>query len=457
MLALRPEHQPVSLQARYLLLAIVVSAALVAGNWNRFAVSAAGRPWTSMPDAEGYVSIAQGHIEQVHKPFSNRFLHPTFARMIANATGMRIDQAFLLIAVVVVTLFASVVAAILNQTTHSFVLTAALLCTPFLNDVLMLIYLPDLIHAAVTGLFFLLLLRGSYRTSLLVLLMLVLIRESTVLLSMIVVLVSLRSKKGFALQVIGVTVVGLVITSFVTRRALPNIHGMSEGMYMLLKIPFNFAKNICGAVFVSDTLARLRPTSEPAVTLHLPSWLPLGQLHKAGFSGFSATGPLTTLSTWLTQFGIAPTLVTIEMIRKRRPTLSHTPAWMFIALIYGLFSFYIGPCLGAAVVRLVGYGWPAFLLAAPALLIGRYRIDKRTGVTLLVLQVLTCLLPIFEQIWGDDNRVLLTVIALAIPLQLAAIMIYRKLPPLGSMESGDAPRPQSATSSSSGKSAPAPT
>jgi hypothetical protein len=45
--------------------------------------------------------------------------------------------------------------------------------------------------------------------------------------------------------------------------------------------------------------------------------------------------------------------------------------WARIALAYGLVSFFTGPALGASARRLVGYGWPAFLLAGPLLLVVR--------------------------------------------------------------------------------------
>jgi len=326
-------------------------------------------------------------------------------------------------------IFIAACALILQQTTGHMAIAAILFCSGFVRALMYLMYLPDLPHAAGTAVLLLLILRRKYAWSVLLVLILMLIRESTMLLSVILIVLTWRRQRRFSLAVASMTIAALFLTKLASRQSLPNIHGISEPLYLLLKIPFNIAKNLVGCVFTTDTIVRFQAGSAapPSTPIHLPSWLPLGQLHELDFVGWSATGPLTTFATWLTQFGIAPTLLVFELRAGRRDLLARIPLPITLAMCYGLCAFLIGPALGAWTVRLTAYGWP-ILLAAPALCVAMRHLDRASVVRLLLLQLVTCSLSILPDLLGESDRVFVATLLLAVPFHVSVIACYRKLP-----------------------------
>jgi hypothetical protein len=208
-------------------------------------------------------------------------------------------------------------------------------------------------------------------------------------------LLTIRSKPKFAAGVIGVSVVALAISSRVTRHALPNIHGSSELIYMILKVPFNFAKNDLGLILWTDTLENLKDLT-PRVVFAVPRWLPLGRIHKVGIVGFEFTHPLETLALALSLFGVAPSVAVMEIVhrvrawRQRDRAVDPLPLWIRLTFVYGLVVAILGPALGAATTRLIGYGWPAFMIAVPAILAMDWRLDARTALVVAAAHLFAC-------------------------------------------------------------------
>jgi hypothetical protein len=85
---------------------------------------------------------------------------------------------------------------------------------------------------------------------------------------------------------------------------------------------------------------------------------------------------------WLTGFGAAPAVAICCGLRSRKDIL-RAPVWTLIAAAYGAIAFAIGPVTGTWVDRLVGYGWPLFLIATPYFLERAWNWERTTVATLL--------------------------------------------------------------------------
>lgn len=354
--------------------------------------------WKGLPlivaDATEYLKMAEGRIDLVPKPFCTRILHPFVVRALALNGRVTVHQAFWWVGLVSLIIFTSSAALILRQTTPYAGVAVPLLLTPFLASLFRMYYLPDLFHAALLGVFFLLVLNNRLWESLGVLLLLHLTRESTLLLTAILVVACVqRSRPGYAFLLLAVAAAGTFATFYVSRMGQPNIHHMNSLAYMLLKVPFNFCKNVFGIILSVNTFYWW-DTSRPLVTFESPTWMRIGSIHTVGVCGFVPARPLQTLQLLLTTFGIAPVVVVSELVRSAGPLLRRSPSgcswpWSMDSLHF---------CWARPLViwteRLVGYGWPAFLLAAPVIVAPYYEANRAAAKRLLFYHVLLCWMPL---------------------------------------------------------------
>jgi hypothetical protein len=122
---------------------------------------------------------------------------------------------------------------------------------PFVGLVATQFYYPEIVHAALLSAFLVCLQRqhqqfGQY-IGLVLLTLLVMTREITVLLSVILLAKSvILHRYKYALGVAVSTGVGLVIVYIATRQGLPNPENLPAIFYLILKLPFNFLRNIFG-------------------------------------------------------------------------------------------------------------------------------------------------------------------------------------------------------------------
>ncbi|MHA1686995.1 MAG: hypothetical protein ACTSYD_11425 [Candidatus Heimdallarchaeaceae archaeon] len=351
-------------------------------------------------DSYWYIELAEGRPYNVVRPFSSRILHPAVVRAISGIGNLNTSQSFFVVGFLALVALITEVLLMLRLTTpYPPVIGVAIVFTPFLLHLFRDYYLPDLFHASLLGLFLILLMNQKLWASLLILLLLHLTRESTILLSLCIVLVSLyKSQRRYAIAVFVITAIGMVFTSIATRLGQPNIHEINALLYMLFKIPFNFSKNILGVQLWTNTLALRCSESfphDPIFTVSIPSWLRLGSIRAIGIYDFNPLRPLKTLQLLLTLFGIAPTLVIFSLKKVRKQILINNSVWFLVALMYGLVSFFVGTSLGTSVRRLIGYGWPAFWLVTPVLMVRYYYLDRRYSIHLLLYHVILCWVPWF--------------------------------------------------------------
>lgn len=360
-------------------------------------------------DSHWYIELAEGRPYNVMKPFSSRIFYPAIVRLIKTFGNFTIDQSFLIAGSLSLIILVIVVMLVIKLTTPYPQAAVFILFTPFLLSLFKYLYVPDLFHAALTGLFFVLILRHKMWPALLVLFFLCLTRPSTFLLSLVTSIILYKSQRNIALITIAITLVAIAITSFYARLGQPNLHNINGLLYMLLKIPSNFSRNILGAELWTDTIASFWLSrgnlnySNPLLKMALPDWLPLGSIRAIGIQSFTPMRSLNTIKLLLTHFGVIPTFIIYDLAKNYKWTFNNSPLWLRIALVYGLLSFFMGTSVGATVERLIGYGWPAFWIGAPALMVRYYHADKKACVQLLFCNFFLCWVP-----WMINQSILFT-------------------------------------------------
>ena len=145
----------------------------------------------------------------------------------------------------------------------------------------------------------------------------------------------------------------------------------------------------------------------------LPKWLCFGEVTNVGIYSFDIFRPMNTFLSLLTSFGIGPVLLVIIIRRNYQYLFSESPIWLLIAMSYGVLSYLIGTSIGADVPRLLAYGWPAFWLVTPILMLKYYSLSRRAIINLLIINSLLCwlntiLLCIYDQ-WYITTAITLCV------------------------------------------------
>jgi hypothetical protein len=361
------------------------------------------------PDDHFYIELAKGNIQSVPKPFSTRVLYPMLVQLFATGGGISTDQSFLVWGILSIVILCVSVCLIISKsnTPNTLLVAVVILLSPLLLSLFRDFYVPDLFYAALLGLYFLFLFEyaGSSKmfrgASLVVIFLLYMTRESTILLVFSIAIVGIyrKSERRYSYAVIIAALIGMLASSLAGRLGNPNIHAINDVLYMSLKIPYNFLKNILGVQLWTNTFAsQVGGACRPVGTINLPAWLTLGSINSIGVCPFSPIHPLFTLTTLLTTFGVAPTILVYFLFMDFKKILLKSPLWLIVALIYGLISFFMGALVGASIERLVGYAWPGFWLATPVLLGYQYLSQKDLN-KLPILYILACWLPWFVFSW----------------------------------------------------------
>lgn len=379
------------------------------------------RGHTVLPDAASYLAIAHGDLRHAAEPFANRVLHPLLVSLVSRALHISLDAAFFGTALFALAVFVVAVMALLYD--HfgrwTFVLPAfALLLMPWLEDLHSLYYMHDMLHAALTAVFFLLLERHK-PLALLALLLLFYTRESTVLLAVAAILVALSLKNfRFGAQLALVTVAGLLGLTYVGHLAIPNQHGVSSLMYMVFKIPYNFAANCLGMDLMVDTYPYYHDRT-PLRVFDLPHWAIFGAIRQLGYFGFDMKAPAYTAATLLSSFGVLPAILCAEIrgrIRARFPSLSETAK---VAFVYGLLCAAGVVFQGNGVFRYFSYAWPLFVIATPAWPLSQIASHGKT--LLLALHLGFSWLAYF----AIDRNAVPLVVTVAVGIALQVIVYHR--------------------------------
>ncbi|MFA4901967.1 MAG: hypothetical protein WC600_04400 [Desulfobaccales bacterium] len=340
-------------------------------------------------DSFFYNALAKG--EAVKKPFSGRIFYPTIAHLLQRLSGLSLDHAFVLANSIGLLMLLLTVTAIIKSITSYAVIAIPLLFTPFLIRSLSLVFLPDLFSAGLTGLFFYLLYRSYFWPSLSILLLIYLARENAIFLCLSLAAMGLcKYRLRWAVAGIAVLLMGIVITSWAGRHGLPQEYQMNFLLYLALKLPKNLLYNLSGILIWTNVYPDV---GHPYFLITLPGWLPLGKLHTIGITPMQPLVTLNTIMLLLTTFGVAPSLLGLELAKHWKQIFAEDQFWLQVAIIYGVSSFLVGIAVSYDVIRLLGYAFPAFWLALPALLLRYSTFSLSSLAKLLCYQVVACWLP----------------------------------------------------------------
>lgn len=381
-------------------------------------------------DSEWYIELATGNYHSVVKPFINRIIYPFLARLVVLLTGVNVKNAFLALNIVSLLIFLAVLFNIIKPFIANNKVFVPIIFTPVLFALYQNYCLPELFYAALVGVFFLLLRQGQFWVSLALLFLLFMTRENTLVLSLCVIIICFyKRQKQYAVAVALVSFAAMVAISFVSHYGQSNIHRLPEIIYLALKIPINLISNFTGVIIWTNTLPLNEISSHPwinnpLIKVALPKWLCFGGVTDVGIYGFDIFRPMNTFLVLLTSFGIGPVLL-ISAIRKNyQGIVNESPAWLLIAMSYGLFSYLIGTSIGADVTRLVAYGWPAFWLVTPVLMLKYYYLNQRSIIKLLIINSLLCWLNTIL-LYIYDQWYITTSITICLAILIYFIIIFR--------------------------------
>jgi hypothetical protein len=331
-------------------------------------------------EGEDYFRMAQGHPETAYNYYAGRMLHPFAARLLAKALLIDLHRAFFIAAWIALLAFCVFLSLYIRKLNLNPALLIPLVCVPATFALFRGYYFHDLFHAMLLAGFFVLYSYSAW-AALPILFLLHLTRESTILLSAWLAVISLRRRDWtYALSVVAVAALGVGITNATVHAALPNKHGINPLEMYLLKVPYGFCYNILGLVFWSDTNARSTSCTARwivSVAGHL------GSIRQVGFCGFQPGLILNTLAAFLVPFGVEPAILA-RLVRERWRALPQQGVVFQTVCAYGATCLIIAPLIGIDPARYVLYAWPLFWLALPELLPG-LTYDRSRVITLLAL------------------------------------------------------------------------
>ncbi|MGO9109311.1 MAG: hypothetical protein ACLP9L_08770, partial [Thermoguttaceae bacterium] len=223
--------------------------------------------------------------------------------------------------------------------------------------------ITDMFHMGLTGLF-LLLLRRNVITAAGFMVIMMMCRESSMFLAFISAGLLFWNRKF--LSGIAMTV-GYLVGFLVVHRAtagLENVHQIPELLYLLTKMPANFLRNWLGVLMWTNGYAWC---NQPVFSISLPGTLHLGVITQIGFCAPSIAAPLTTASTYVTIFGVLPAVLISVLKARGVPPGKWREEWWTTAFAYGALMVLLGSLAGAPVDREIGFGWPLFFIALPAI------------------------------------------------------------------------------------------
>ncbi len=304
-------------------------------------------------DTTHYLRLAAGLPD--FQPFASRQLAPLIVRALTHL-GLPLHASFLLLGILSLVVFVGTVTYLLEQTNTPIWLRWSILGLYFWGMQFGELVLPDLFYAALLS-GFLLLLRSRRHLGWAIAMMfpLMLARESTILMLLCWLYVGWRSlSRGKLAGSIAAVLAGAVVIGFLSASSGGNHEGLSPILYLIGKIPWNFARNFLG----------IEPWANVSQSCAIPAWhhaVALGPLHDIGYCRFDPQYPVRLIAYALGTFGLLPMLYL--RVRKFQPPGLLTS----FCLLYGGLSFLLAGLLGYSVQRLYGYGWPAFLVALPLL------------------------------------------------------------------------------------------
>ncbi len=375
-------------------------------------------------DVEWYISIAEGRIHEVIKPFSGRVLFPLLSAGVSGILGVGLETGFLAVTMLSLSLFFALFSFTLIDILRRPILLVPLIFLPYFVYMSGEYFLPDIFYIFLSGMFFMALLGSKEVLALAVLFLMFLTRESTVLLGGVFLIVALfRGKKALLGGALFVIAVSITVASWVGDMGLPNRHGIGNFPYLFFKIPYYFFNNILGVRLWSNTLANC----EPAFRFILPDWLSSGSLNEAGVCGFEIFALLQTFISLFTIAGVMPALLVFVVWNRRKEIWQKSPPWLITAIMYGVSSCIVGIFVTPSAERFVGFALPPLILALPFLLKSFFDPDSKLIIKLSVIHLFVAWLPFILRGLGllETANSLVLVVAAAFILNMYAVFLIK--------------------------------
>ena len=343
----------------------------------------------AIPRVEDIDSVSyrlMARCEPACRPYANRILHPAIAGAVnriltANEEGCPSCEniSFVLIAIVSSIAFYLCVIPLIRPIRPRW-LVLPLLVSPLWWVWGGNIFLQDMFAAALTAILLLFLRRPGFRpalASLVVLFLLQVTRESTMLLSLaLIALAFCHHRWRLAVGALMAMALGMVVVAYASKNALPNTNELGGGVYMVAKAIANGLRNFTGVIPWNDGYAAHIPWHYPDPPLWkctLPAFLQMGNVHEVGVYKFMPGMVLRTFAFWLLYF---PGTIVLMLIRRKglfrafAAEFRASPLYIQYAFVVGALFWILAPFSGTSIERLVGYAWPLFWVALPAMLCG---------------------------------------------------------------------------------------
>ena len=322
-------------------------------------------------DVSNYLMIAQGDTAHVAEPFVVRQMGPLVTALVARLLHLTLQDAFFALGVVYLLVTLGCVFWLVANTAAPRWMLAAVMLFPAWALLFQALAFPDLIYAALVAVLLLLLSRGQMMAAALMMFPMMFTRESTWL-TLGCLLVACWAQMRWKHRVAAMlsAVAGALLVHRLTLHHLENKERLPQAVYILGKLPWNYARNVLG----------LLPWSNANVDgCMVPRWqMPLhyGVVRAIGICGIYRAAPETTAYIIFSAFGLLPLIVGFLWWRSRRAT-GKTALTRFV-LLYGGASLVLAAGLGAGFAHLSVYAWPLFILG-PALLLNEFGEMPMTG------------------------------------------------------------------------------
>jgi hypothetical protein len=316
------------------------------------------------PDANQYLAMANHQKNLIMLPFASRQLGILIVQAFSHLLHLSIAHSFFLEGALCFAVFLATVLYLLVRSGAPRWMLPAIAGLFFWSQQLEDLLLPDLLYAALICCFLLLLWRGHMIFAALMMLPLMVARESTIFtLGCFLIAGGRRLRLREAAASVLATAAGILIVHRLTLDAQPNQEHISPIFYMAAKMPWNFLKNVLG----------LNPWANVYRACEVPRWqvpLHLGPLHAIGLCAADFSYPLHAIAAALASFGLLPLLL-FQLRRVRiepASRLGRNAIFLRFCVLYGIASFLLAPLLGESFLRLYFYSWPLFLVAIPILM-----------------------------------------------------------------------------------------
>jgi hypothetical protein len=355
----------------------------------------------AQPDVLWYLTLAEGRsISEL--PFASRQLGPAVVRLTAHVLHCSVVQAFYLEGGVSLCILLWIVYGLAVRTSAPRWLLAAMIILPFWPMLLAGLMLPDVWFAALLAAMIWSLYKEWYIVAACMLFPLMVSRESTLLVTLCLLISAWRPLQWMG-RIVAVlaTVAGGIVVKLMIHGPAANSEGISQMLYLAGKIPWNFIRNVLGLTPWSNVYP---------ILCQVPRWrVPIWPGSKILFGMCAARGPASALD-----FGsplVAPFL--IGSLFGLLAMMSVWSLWRFwksgphatsrlgelspivrFCLLYGAISLLLAPVLGTAMNRLIGYAWPWMLVALPAMFPTDMRVGKSGMVALLLAFCLLDIVPV---------------------------------------------------------------